>query len=71
MDKIFENVRYIVSKEVPYLVDLVESKNGYFLYVRTISGNIKDVINLTLLYKATLSLNTELLADLCLRTIKG
>lgn len=71
MDKIFENVRYIISKEVPYLVDLVESKNGYFLYVRTISGNIKDVINLTLLYKATLSLNTELLADLCLRTIKG
>jgi hypothetical protein len=71
MDKIFENVRKIVSEELPYLVDLVESKNGYFLYIRSISGNIKNVINLTLLYKATLSLNTELLADLCIRTIKG
>ena len=71
MDKIFENVRYIVAKEVPYLVDLVESKNGYFLYVRSISGNIRNVINLTLLYRATLSLNTEMLADLCIRVIKG
>lgn len=71
MDKIFENVRHLVSKELPYLVDLVESKNGYYLYVRTLDGNIKDVINLTLLYRATLSLNTEMLADLCIRVIKG
>lgn len=71
MDKIFENVRHLVAKELPYLVDLVESKNGYYLYVRSLDGNIKDVINLTLLYKATLSLNTELLADLCIRVIKG
>ena len=71
MDKIFENVRHIVAQEIPYLVDLVESKNGYYLYVRSISGNIMSVINLTLLYKATLSLNTELLADLCLKTIRG
>lgn len=71
MDKIFENVREIVAEEVPFLLDLVESKNGYFLYVRSISGNIKDVINLTLLYRSTLSLNTELLADLCIRVIKG
>lgn len=71
MDKIFENVRHLVAKELPYLVDLVESKNGYYLYVRSIDGNIRNVINLTLLYRATLSLNTELLADLCIRTIKG
>lgn len=71
MDKIFENVRHLVAKELPYLVDLVESKNGYYLYVRSLDGNIKDVINLTLLYKSTLSLNTELLADLCIRVIKG
>lgn len=71
MDKIFENVRYIVAKELPYLVDLVESKNGYYLYVRSIDGNIRNVINLTLLYRASLSLNTEMLADLCIRIIKG
>lgn len=71
MDKIFENVRHLVAKELPYLVYLVESKNGYYLYIRSLDGNIKDVINLTLLYRATLSLNTEMLADLCIRVIKG
>lgn len=71
MDKIFENVRYIVAKELPYVVDLVESKNGYYLYVRSIDENIRNVINLTLLYRASLSLNTELLADLCIRIING